>query len=389
MIKTYIIPMSEREAIEKAVAKYRRKADAYGCEFSVKLGEPYAKERKVWETAYDGHGFPFKKEIGTQLVEVFDVEISDDLIRKSGYEVIAKLEHLEGGNVVSVFSDEDKAEWREMKPRCEHCGGNHGQKVTFIVRHEDGTELQVGRTCLKDYCGIDPKRIALIKQLCDLFLDEDIDHRDFIRRPAVPAFSVVEVLALAIRVINAQGYVKSGEWNSNREMIYKHFVDGNKPSEKEMGVASELAEKIGAMGHETASAWMLDSALALIRSGYCKESHFGYLAYAPIAYKRYEEKLERDARREAEKEAERCKSEFVGNVGERIVIEVAEMNLLTSWENAYGMTYLYKIIDVAGNVFVWFASKHMNSVGKIKATIKDHSERDGVKQTVVTRCMAA
>ena len=78
-----------------------------------------------------------------------------------------------------------------------------------------------------------------------------------------------------------------------------------------------------------------------------------------------------------------------GTIGQRITIDVEELKLLTRWENVYGITYLYKITDKAGNVFIWYASRTVESCNQIKATIKDHTERDGVKQTIVTRCKAA
>ena len=385
---TYTIPTSERETIEKAVKRYEKKAAAYGCQFSITMSEPYATERAIFVTVCDPDGFSHKTNVGSEMIEVFDVTIESDLIRKDGYTVAARLEHLDGGNVVFAFGDERKPEWSTMKPRCQHCGGNHGQKITFVVKHEDGTELQVGRTCLKDYCGIDPARIAFLKQLRDLFLDEDIDHHDFEKRPATPAYSTIEALALAIRVMKAQGYVKSSENNSNRDAMHELVKQSYRPTEKEITAAEELAQKIGALDFETAFSSNLSDVRQLVHSGYCKYSHFGYIAYAPLAYQRYEEQMERKQAREAAKQAERRSSEHVGQVGQRMIIDVAEMNLLTSWDTQYGTTYLYKFVDTAGNTLVWFASKTMENVSKIKATIKEHSERDGVKQTVITRCTA-
>ena len=385
---TYIIPTSERETIEKAVARYQKKAASYGCQFSISYGEPYAKERAIFDTDYDQNGIPFRRHIGKQMIEVFDVTIESDLIRKDGYAVVAKIEHLDGGNVVSTFGEEGKPEWSNLKPRCQHCGGNHGQKITFIVRHEDGTELQVGRTCLKDYCGIDPKRIAYLNQLRDLFLDEDIDHHDFVKHPAVPAFYTSEALALAIHVMKAQGYVKSEENGSNREVMGELVRKNYRATEKELDEAEALANQIVALDQQTARGALLDNVQTLIRSGYCKGSHFGFIAYAPLAFKRYTEKMEKQREREAAKETERCNSEHIGQIGQRIEIEIAEMALITSWETQYGFTHLYKFVDKNGNILVWFASKHMSNADKIKATIKEHSERDGVKQTVITRCTA-
>ena len=56
--------------------------------------------------------------------------------------------------------------------------------------------------------------------------------------------------------------------------------------------------------------------------------------------------------------------------------------------NDFGTTYLYKFADEAGNVFIWYASRPIELQERmtLKATIKAHNERNGVKQTVLTRC---
>lgn len=74
--------------------------------------------------------------------------------------------------------------------------------------------------------------------------------------------------------------------------------------------------------------------------------------------------------------------------GTSLTVDVAEMNLLTSWENDYGYTFLYKIVDVLGNVLIWYSSKCVDPMKHLMASIKSHSERDGVRQTIVTRCAA-
>lgn len=57
-------------------------------------------------------------------------------------------------------------------------------------------------------------------------------------------------------------------------------------------------------------------------------------------------------------------------------------------DNDFGTTYLYKFADEAGNVFIWYASRPIELQERmtLKATIKAHNERNGVKQTVLTRC---
>lgn len=79
---------------------------------------------------------------------------------------------------------------------------------------------------------------------------------------------------------------------------------------------------------------------------------------------------------------------YVGEVGTRLTLDLTAAVLLTSWYNDFGTTYLYKFADEAGNVFIWYASRPIELQERmtLKATIKAHNERNGVKQTVLTRC---
>ena len=155
------------------------------------------------------------------------------------------------------------------------------------------------------------------------------------------------------------------------------------------------------MSEKDAINFLLDNVQVLAKNGYCKDSHFGYIAYAPAAYERYLEGMKKRAEREAAKMTERQASEYVGQVGKRINIEIADTKLLTTVETMWGCTFVYKFTDINGNVLIWFASNrlgHWNNDGAweddehvktIRATVKEHSERDGVKQTILTRCKAA
>ena len=397
MKQVYTIPEARREDIEKLVAKYQKKAAKYNVALTAEYGEPYAKR------------VPVRKEdpttgliatVDTVLVEVFDLTIDGDEIRKDGYTVVAKIEHLEGGNVVNGFGADVKPAWRTASCNCEHCGTLRDRRLTFIVRHEDGSEKQVGRSCLKDYCGIDPHAIGYRNELEEILISDDIASYDFERRPVQEAYSTVEILALAISTIKRQGYVKSGEPNSNKGQIAE-ACKGYRPTEAELDAAKKLAQAIAEIDEDDAFTANLNNVQSLIKSECCKRSHFGYIAYAPVAYEKYLEEMKRRAEREAARNAERSASEYVGQVGKRIDLDIADMKLVTSWEGQWGMTWLYKFTDTDGNVLVWFASKPLERVNEngayedvtevshIRATVKEHNERDGVKQTIITRCKAA
>lgn len=379
MKSTYIIPECERETISREFARYQRKADAYGQKVSISLGDPYAKRISVYVTDEINH---CKRKVDDRLMEVFDVQLDAEVIRKNGYTVVAKIEHSPDGNVVYALTDEQSPAWRTMVARCEHCGGNHNQLTTFIVRDELGNDKQVGRTCLKDYAGIDPSAILSLKQLCDILLRSDVYSRDFSKAPASRLYETVRVLALAIRVQKAYGYKAASKVGSNKEKLEDLIIKGEEPTVSEMNEAEQIAEEIKAMTLETAAKHLLDSVQTLLKRGYCKTSHLGFMAYAPLAYMRYNE-----ARLKAEAEA--STSEHVGEIGQRLTIELSDMKLLTSWLSDYGHTYMYKFTDKAGCVYIWYGSKLMEQTDKIKATVKGYNERDGIKQTIITRCKAA
>jgi hypothetical protein len=397
MKQTYTIPEARREDIEKLVAKYQKKAAKYNVALTAEYGEPYAQKVPV-RKADPATGLIAT--VDTVLVEVFDLTIDGDEIRKDGYAVVAKIEHLDGGNVVNAFGADVKPAWRTASCNCEHCGTLRDRRLTFIVRHEDGSEKQVGRSCLKDYCGIDPHAIGYRNELEEILISDDIACYDFESRPVQEAYSTVEILALAISTIKRQGYVKSGEPNSNKGVIAE-ACKGYRPTEAELDAAKKLAQAIAEIDEDDAFTANLNNVQSLIKSEYCKRSHFGYIAYAPVAYEKYLEEMKRRAEREAARNAERNASEYVGQVGKRIDLDIADMKLVTSWETQWGMTWLYKFTDTDGNVLVWFASKPLERVNEngvyedvtevshIRATVKEHNERDGVKQTIITRCKAA
>ena len=122
---------------------------------------------------------------------------------------------------------------------------------------------------------------------------------------------------------------------------------------------------------------------SLVLCGYARMKDFGYLAYAPVAYKQMKEKQDREKSR---KDAA-ANSQYIGNVGDRVTIAVKDTKLVTSWETVYGFTYLYKFTTADNNVIVWYASKTIgNNPKQITGTIKDHKDYDGEKQTILTRC---
>ena len=132
-----------------------------------------------------------------------------------------------------------------------------------------------------------------------------------------------------------------------------------------------------------------------------------------------EERLraEEAARQEAERQKVRetnARSNFVGEVGDKLEIKATLTNCITyEKSNYYGYgtvtAHIYKFIDSDGNILVWFTESGIDAKEgdrvTLKATVKKHSyytEREdkkydeisgeeikqdgGTKQTILTRC---
>jgi len=386
--ETYRIPESKRADITKTLTRYSKKAAKYGGSLEAEYGATYAAMIPVY--TQDG------KKVDEELHEVFDLTITGEPFKLNGFSPIARIEHLDGGNVVTpFFGFEIKPEWTKIAPYCEHCGANHGLKKTIIVRGANG-DKQVGRTCLKDYCGIDPQAVGIFNELNAILVGEEKFY-DYDVRTSSKALDVVKVLGMAIDIIKGHGYTRSNETGSNKDRLIGMIGANADVTEESLSEAKQMAEVIASMTSEEAVEAKFGTVYGLVKNGYCKMCHLGFIAYAPLAYKNM---LERKAKKAEQVETE-TQSKHIGKVGERTYIEVAKCEHITEWATDYGMTHLYKITDDAGNILIWYASKLFghwvendgceryeiyDDVNRIKCTIKEHTEYKGVKQTVITRC---
>ena len=96
--------------------------------------------------------------------------------------------------------------------------------------------------------------------------------------------------------------------------------------------------------------------------------------------------------------ASRSKSQHVGKAGDRIQIK-ATLTGFHSYKTQFGDMNIYTFTDIFNNVLVWKTSSYLDRIVgdickpvqkgemvELKATVKDHTEYQGIKQTVLTRC---
>jgi len=262
-----------------------------------------------------------------------------------------------------------------------------------------GEFKQVGKSCLKDFTnGMDAEYVASYISLFDSLIEGVSTGASF--SSCQSYISMKEALCYIAETIHHFGYVKADGVKATKMMasdFYRidkgHRWIGSDAIEEEMeqvgfNAGSDYARK----KTEDALSWLLEqdevnnfmhNLKTVCSLDYVEYSHFGILASLFPAYDRFLEK-----KQEVEKENEsNLKSAYVGTVGERITVKVADFKIITSWYTQFGWTGIYKIVDEDGNVFVWKTSREIpDNTKEITATVKGHQEYNGVKQTELTRC---
>jgi len=381
---------SRVEEVRKRLDKLGKKAQRYGVEFKYEMLPEVKKEVAVYDYDAVGH---CKYLVTTYSVLAVPIQISDEPVCSTGWKAVAQIEHFPEGNVVTMFdrgADAPDA-WKTCASYCDHCGTKRDRRVTYMVLHESGETRQVGSKCLKEYTGIDPNACAIWAQVTDCEDDFQCDPSYVSCFREIRSYDVIDVLALAVDAVKKWGYVRSDDRNATRDRVAEAFDKNETPSNEAKQKAAVVLEWLKGLAVTGGTGCEYDVA-PIAKQGFCAARHFGRICYCPVAYDRAMERMAREKAREAEKTAQRASSGFVGEIGQKVSFKAATAVLVTSWENQFGTTFLYKMTDETGNVFVWYSSGSREELvggATVKGTVKDHKEYDGVKQTVLTRCRVA
>lgn len=373
------------EEVTNRLDRLAKKAKRYEVPFSYTIGEEHPQQVAVYSIDYVNHVQYVDK---VYTVAAIDIDINcDGLVKQNGWKVLAHIEHGEGGNIVTSIGDaEIESDWYTIPAHCDHCGTNRTRSITFIVENDNGERRQVGKSCLKDYTGISPSVALMWAEVVDLFPNMSCSDSEWHDRKQSMMYKTNIILAHAYDTIKANGYIKSDCLNSTRDYVTGFVKADLAPSEDALKAADKMIAWLSDIGSDVIG--IERDCAPLAQSGYAKEKHIGRLSYIPVAYKKYIERKAAEEERAVAIAKAAETSSYVGSVGDRVEFVAKTAEFITSWETMYGRTFLYKFTDENGNVYVWFASGAFDEHNGIKVhgTIKKHDERDGVKQTIITRC---
>jgi hypothetical protein len=406
--RTMKILVSNTWAFEKEINRLNKRAVKVG--FApitfVNLGQKTVTQRRLTVLHSDGEE---AVEVRNIPVTVTEYELTVPSAEEYRWVLAATITPLEDGGtfVDRHIANFDVSRWQDKPSYCEHCHTNRHRNLTYIVQNkDDGRTLQVGRNCFADYVGHDGlAKLEFVQCVVNMFGSGD---EDFIfpggssQREQVT--SVRQVIAIAELIAEKNG------WQNN----VKDEYTGQFLTPGTHRIAADIARgcftvecwgnvtKVGLfsrLGNEQDPIWkqvdeIIDTLRNMEPAAYddfatqlCYCAGFEVVPSKKAALVAYAGQFLRNAQRRAQLEAKKATMQHVGTVGKREDFTVT-LRKLVSFETDFGMYYIHIFEDANGNELVWKTSSEIGHEGQtftLKATVKQHGERNGVKQTIISR----
>lgn len=338
-------------------------------------------------------------------VSLTDVELVGEEIKLNGWKLVGVIEH-DGSDCIvrSAGTDYDLSAYRTADPlHCDHCGTRRNRKDSFVLLHDDGREVRVGRSCLKDYLGHGSVNGLIWKADATRELAAITDSEEYLGGSGngFDGMPLDEYLGWVAMSIRHSGWLSRSAADERSGMATADdAIDAmfnkkrtERPTEEDFAQAAAAIEWVKAdLEREQAERGLNDyqhnlsvilskPTIILRRVGYAAS----IVSYYERGLGREIEKRER-AKRGAELAAT---SQHVGEIKERLDLTGVTVNRIHSFEGQFGTTFIINMIH-DGNVLVWFASREQDvKVGDtvtLRGTVKKHDDYKGTAQTTLTRC---
>lgn len=343
------------------------------------------------------------------VIPVNEITISFDDIKVGDFTVIAKFERADGTkrNIVYRAVEDDAAtpfitKHQDSAIFCDHCKTKRVRNVSFILRNDkSGEYVQIGKTCMKDYLGIDvTSALNMLEQFSAFVVSYDMDSwgDDFgsvnYYTPAECYIADLILLDNYIPFVSAATARDTGETCTadsvmfNGDAIIRELYN-------QSGFDTEQYEANRRAARDAAVAMMVEmrgdsstdyarNVSIIVESGVIdRRTKQNRLVAGAVIHKL------RAAT--AQRQREQSPSAHVGAVGDKIECELTFIR--ANWfETQFGPSCYATFEDVAGNQIVWKTGAISDEVCNnpniklvAKFTVKSHDEFNGVKQTYITR----
>lgn len=333
----------------------------------------------------------------------------------SGYQFAATIVHEMNGNAIinlmSGFHAQIPPAYKGTGPWCDHCKTKRQRTDTYLVYHTEHGFKQVGSSCMKDFLGHkSPHAIAAwledIHALTERLSDETGEYGGVTHR-AVEFLDTRQVVATAAAIIRTYGWVsratsreKGGP--ATADYVHDYLLSQGQYADRvrsEVSISdADVAKAINVIDFvrdELSERPGLDdyhSNLVIALSGDQMNVRNIALATSAVPVFWREEKQ----RATTQTATGAASSQWIGEKEQRydFTLKVTRFDHKPREDGSF--MHIVWLVDPTGNFFKWFASnppakweKEPDGAGRwwlVRATVKDHTEWNGKKETLLTRC---
>lgn len=378
-MKKFIISADLKFLFEEKVNKLANKFNKYGnCTYV--FSEPFIDENKN------------SPSFGKKMIEV-DVEAAYKI---EGYTFVASLEWIDSAqeNLIKKISDDVfvPAVYK-TRTECDHCKTNRYRKYSILLKDIHDNYIQVGKSCVRDYLGVDLSNYAAYLSFFSDLEDFIASHNQDKLARSKDYFNVEEVLCQAIEETQRHGYISKKQaiennvdgtasrvwmaFNKSRsldgEILYERYPLTAELKEKALEVKNFFLDS-----DTSSSSDYIANIKTILKIDWVDGSQL------PLVVSAVGTKL----RLENEKKNSMSKPEYqfaTGKCGDKIEF-IGKPQCLYSTESTYGWFYIYRI-ETSNTIFIWKTSKSLDTetLYNFKGTIKNFDLYNNEKQTEITR----
>ena len=390
---TYLIPEYKFDGLQKKANQIQKKCQKFGCDFHFEVIGDHYKEIKDKKSKYT----------------IKYIEVDCKGIAKFGnWQCVGLIDFDDVGNIITPFIDiEFPDKYWNTPCTCDHCHTNRKRTQGYLIQNlETGEFAQVGKSCLKDYTGIDISVAAAIAEFNEEA--EEVSRET----SAIPAskkyFATDDILAYAYNVVKHLGYCSSTsvyQGNSGNEedttkfkvlTILKYFqgrancieIDWVEDFITKYSVdfySKETTEAVKAIRDLCKGLTDTDSYAQRLRGialrDYITLSYLGICVSMVPYYKNY-------LKSKSESDNPLKTSVYQGKVGDKIEIINPKVSIVSSWGNGFGdIVHRYQIVSESGDVYIWDTATNITEtrpIQKVVGKVKYHSTYHEVAQTWIT-----
>ena len=398
--RVYNVPLQNMAILQGRIAGLNRRAVRLGCsEITLTVVGTFSTTRR-------------DDFLGINYTTTFNkVTVVGEAPRLEGWTLIAELvfsfsESAETEMVVrEVPGQTCPIKYRSSDYHCDHCRTSRRRNSVFVVRHDDGRYLQVGRSCLADFLSCQSVRQIVgaaeylmdIRDLLQEASDEDWSEGEHFGRglTLVNTERFVAVTAVIMRKLGWVSRTKASEtfatatadhaWqccasNSTSAREFMRQFDIN-VEQRDIDLAKAALAWAREISPQEPNSYMYNLGV-VCRSEVTDYRNAGTTASVVATYQR---QLDREISRQAQ-----ANSTHVGQLRQRQTFENLNIVSTKFVNGTWGATTMVKFVDPNGNILVWWASgepdwAQAGATSTIKATVKKYEEYNGISQTVITR----